>query len=201
VPDSCARYVVVGDKPLEDIDKWCVASLRLYQLVSANRSLLRLAPNRYKSIISLLFKMITCSVRVLRRTWALLFHHSRATTWKMIGRLALELMAHFGNKIIDIDVVLHAGQALAFWGTIALRKTLEWRRFGGYSVNRSLNSWRYHLIWERIFFFGNGWKNHGHFIFSEPKIIMSAWEAQHFIIFTQKTRESNRIGALEFLKS
>ena len=52
-----------------------------------------------------------------------------------------------------------------------------------------------------IFFFGNGWKNHGHFIFSEPKIIMSAWEAQHFIIFTQKTRESNRIGALEFLKS
>jgi hypothetical protein len=30
---------------------------------------------------------------------------------------------------------------------------------------------------------------------------MSAWEAQHFIIFTQKTRESNRIGALEFLKS
>ena len=30
------------------------ASLRLYQLVSANRSLLRLAPNRYKSIISLL---------------------------------------------------------------------------------------------------------------------------------------------------
>lgn len=69
----------------------------------------------------------------------------------MIGRLALELMAHFVIKIIDIDVVLHAGQALAFWGTIALRKTLEWRRFGGYSVNRSLNSWRYHLR-ENFFF-------------------------------------------------
>ena len=149
--------------------------------------------------------MITCSVRVLRRTWALpqkpeeLFHHSKAKTWKMIGRLALELMAHFVIKIIDIDVILHAGQALAVWCTIALRKTLEWRRFGGYSVNRSLNSWRYHL--REIFFFGNGWKNHGHFIFSEPKIIISAWEAQHFFIFTQKTRESNRIGALEFLKS
>ena len=63
----------------------------------------------------------------------------------MIGRLALELMAHFVIKIIDIDVILHAGQALAVWCTIALRKTLEWRRFGGYSVNRSLNSWRYHL--------------------------------------------------------
>ena len=45
-------------------------------------------------------------------------------------------------------------QALAFWGTFALRKTLEWRRFGGYSVNRSLNSWQYHL--GEIFFFGNG---------------------------------------------
>ena len=52
----------------------------------------------------------------------------------MIGRLALDLVAYFVEKIIDIDVVLHAGQALAFWGTIALRKTLEWRRFGGYSV-------------------------------------------------------------------
>jgi len=52
----------------------------------------------------------------------------------MIGRLALDRMAHFVIKIIDIDVALHAGQALAFWGTIALRKTLEWRRFGGYSV-------------------------------------------------------------------
>ena len=27
VPGSCARSVVVGDKPLEDTDKWCV---RLY---------------------------------------------------------------------------------------------------------------------------------------------------------------------------
>ena len=73
----------------------------------------------------------------------------------MIGRLALELMAHFVIKIINIDVALHAGQALAFWGTIALRKTLEWRRFGGYSVNRSLNSWRYHL--REIFFFFWKW--------------------------------------------
>jgi len=34
----------------------------------------------------------------------------------MKGRLALELMAHFVIKIIDIDVALHAGQALAFLG-------------------------------------------------------------------------------------
>ena len=139
--------------------------------------------------------MITCSVRLLCRTWALLqkpeelFHHSKATAWKMIGRLALDLVAYFVKEIIDIDVVLHAGQALAFWGTIALRKTLEWRHFGSHSVNRSLNLWRYHL--RDFFFFGNGWKNHGHFIFSEPKISISAWEAQHFIILRQAPKGRN----------
>ena len=81
----------------------------------------------------------------------------------MIGRLALELMAHFVIKIIDIDEILHAGHALAVWCTIALRKTLEWRRFGGYSVNRSLNSWRYHL--REIFFFGKWLKKSWPFYF------------------------------------
>jgi len=130
---------------------------------------------------------------MLRRTWALLqkpeelFHHSKATAWKMIGRLALDLVAYFVKEIIDIDVVLHAGQALAFWGTIALRKTLEWRHFGSHSVNRSLNLWRYHL--RDFFLFGNGWKNHGHFIFSEPKIIISAGGNSSFELHSQSMEE------------